>query len=82
MIRKKPRLSLSKRKAIVLLILFIIIGVIGTALFPLGISDITNEINALDGKLNPFPVDRTKPLELMLSSEVTWIDEDANLSME
>ena len=65
---KKPLLSLSKRSAAFLLILSIFFVVIGGLLIPVGFQNRQDAINALNGQLNPFSVNTSKPFDLMLSS--------------
>jgi hypothetical protein len=64
--RKIPLLS-SKNKGIILLILGATIGFLGGAMFTIGWEARQNTIKALNGELNPFPIDLSKLFVVSLS---------------
>lgn len=57
----------SRNKGIILLIIGAIIGVLGGAIITIGWEARQNTIMALNGELNPFPIDLSKPFVVSLS---------------
>ena len=68
-LNKKPRLLLSTKASAILLSFFIIIGIIGGVMIPIGWESRQNAISTLNGELNPFRVNAKEPFRVAFSPE-------------
>lgn len=66
-------MSKSKKIGLFLIIIGAFLMPIGGYLTEIGRSDWDNAVKAMNGELNPFPVDTTKPFDVMLSEGVHLI---------
>lgn len=64
---KKPHISMTKRKAVIVLIISLLLTVIGGILTPIEWDSREKTISAMNGELIPFPIDPSKPFNLYLS---------------